>query len=252
MTKVYHFPDIILDNMIRSANLLLRGINFTAQNSFTGFQFRTLPTDIRWTGILGSEIVPRIYWSQFESFYHRVLRDGAYFTFYDPGNREPQGKPLLDITQGECKDFMGIEFSNGLSFAAQGEPLKVASSAPEGDIFVHIKGLLGQSLVFEQNDTFSIHHVGQTLPLLYSVVRQAVSDGTLNLMDGETTVEISPPLRYPIANNDPISVYKPRSIYQFATAPQTNRVHPLQGSFQFSIIEVPEVVRMANVTVESF
>ena len=223
---------------------------FSSVGLISGVERRSLPTNAFWetsfnaTDLDSEGDADTASLDEIEAEAHAIQMESLFFTMYDTWRREPRGTPLADITQGECLDFIsGQEFTDdSYQIAPVGSRASVYQPARMGAFSVSIQGLLPDTLVLCKGDKFSIHHGPLRIPMLYQVTQDISSDE-----NGRCSVKIVPGLRMDVASNDPISFYRPRSVFQLIEV-ESSRTAPMFGRSFFLAREAPYVVFLPNLT----
>ena len=248
--QIFHMPDELISRTARRVNFNLRATLFQTTNPFTGFDRRTLPSDLRWEMRVTFEQTQRDLWAAFDAFETEVRMHSGFFTAYDPSNYVPRGKPLPRVEDGEIVGIGGevtSQLLGGGGFQSTGERIEIDEAATIGENQIRLRNMLGRSRVFRQNDLFTILHGPRNIPLCYKVLRDAVSDGTEGQRDGKSTITFAPGLRHPVVAGDEVIIYKPRTVFQFVTDPVSTKIYPLQSNISYRAIEAPEAIEVVEI-----
>ena len=249
---IFHLPDSVLLNAKRQS------CNLSDNNSTTyGFQSGVPidgdPLSSSWIIEYSADILPRDFssntykpnsyagWANFEAVITESYHRKFLVTAFDTANREPRGTPLVDITQGDdCGDNSYPFLDNQSLVQPSGSRSSVFNFGDKGDFHVSMHFLLPNELVLREGDQFSIHHGPLRIPMLYRVTRDASSDHL-----GRTTVRIVPGLRMNVIPNDPITFYRPRTVFRIFQQPQSQRainILPNEGNIFVQLTEVPKIL----------
>ena len=251
-TLVKHLDSSIIGSQVTSRLKLVHNRRRTIGN-VAGVSNTALPDSSAWHGSFSvpfmtkennkSKYVSIAGWSAFEGEMEEIEEMDLYFTASDSAQQYPEGHPVEDLEYGICNDYPTQKDFDRLRDTIA----SVYKFGERGDNFVTLQRLNPITLVLKKGDMFSIHHGPLRIPMLYKVTRDATSD-TL----GRATIGITPRLRRNVAINDPITFFRPRSVFKLLNPFESSRRQtpaPLSGSISYEIIEAPEIFNERNIII---
>lgn len=239
MPTILQFPDDLVRNTVR-VTFRLVATNLVSQAGLSRFIRASGPIDHRWMASIsrGAEDIDD--WARVEAFFNRLGGVSGLLTFWDPAYPQPRGAAWPDHP---AKAFRGGQaFADGSGFSDVTTQGTIGAPVPYGFDRILLRGIKPNTqAALKENDRFSILHGPDFIPLLYTVLQDADTNGA-----GEASVYIAPRLREGIKEGDPVVFTKPRSVFQVKSdeAGMVERSYPLLGRSSFSLVEVPEVLNL--------
>lgn len=239
MATIYDMPNHLLNN-VNTNEFMLEYIQQRTTNYTTGYERRSLPTDVRWAFEMSLGRVSERIWKQMEAFFDKVQMESGFFTAYDPAHAYPRGVPTEAFNEDTFSD--GTVYSDGYGYAATNAGPKFDNDFYNNEFFVPagldtivLKNLKPGEISFRAGDMLSITQIN--IPMLHRVV----SDTNPASDDGRNTVHIVPQLRADTELEANIEILRPRGVFQFVGDLRSRRRTSQNSRVRFRAIEVPEV-----------
>ena len=184
-------------------------------------------------------------WADFEGEFEEIEELNLYFTAFDTANQYPfRAKVWPDVTFGACGDNTYPQHEDLV--ALNSTRASVFQNGSKGSSSVTLHYLPPSEWVWTKGDNFTIHHGPLRIPMLYKVTRDATTDE-----NGRCSVRISPRLVRNVIANDPITIYRPRTVFKpvaFTSARSSGRL-PLGSTTFLQARQATEIFKEPNVVI---
>lgn len=193
-----------------------------------------------WNPSFAATVTDKFLWQKVAAFISRLGGQAGLLRIGHAIRLRPQYNRELQAASQTWSD--GATFTDGSGFASGLLPPTafVLQAAARGAIAVQIGGLpasIARALRRGDLIEFRPNGIADTVPRLHEVMVDGSTD-----VDGQTGVEIRPPLRSSLAAGDMVVLEKPTSVFHLIDDQQADveMTVPNHGTFGFSLIEAIE------------